>query len=191
MASYDFSKLRVLVVDDSENMRRLILAILRGLGMRRVVEASNGEQALDILCNHDCDLVITDWVMKPVDGLSLTKEIRTGEESKDPYMPVILVTGHTDRDSIVEMRDSGVHEILAKPISAQMVYDRIVKIIEKPRPFVFNSDYAGPCRRRRKDPLYVGPERRKAASGRIVQVDAAAMQRAKTAEPAPSPDTLN
>ena len=61
---------------------------------------------------------------------------------------------------VLEARDSGVNEILAKPISIKSLHSRLVSIIEQPRPFVKSKNYFGPCRRRSDDPKYAGPERR-------------------------------
>jgi len=66
---------------------------------------------------------------------------------------------------VVEARDAGVHEFLAKPLSAKGLYSRIRSIIERPRPFVRAGQYFGPDRRRRDNPSYMGGERRKADTG--------------------------
>jgi len=76
-----------------------------------------------------------------------------------------MLTGHTEMNRVVEARDAGVHEFLAKPISVKGLYSRIRSIIERPRPFVRAGLYFGPDRRRRDNPAYMGGERRKAVEG--------------------------
>ena len=66
-----------------------------------------------------------------------------------------IITGHTEFHRIHEARNAGVNEVLAKPISAQNLYGRVLSVIENPRPFVRSSDYFGPDRRRRD----LGPPR--------------------------------
>ncbi|MGB0671119.1 MAG: response regulator, partial [Rhodospirillales bacterium] len=67
---------------------------------------------------------------------------------------------HTEVARVTEARDAGIHEFLAKPISAQTLYRRIVSIIETPRDFIRAPGYVGPDRKRRDDSGYRGPERR-------------------------------
>jgi DNA-binding response OmpR family regulator len=86
--------------------------------------------------------------MFPIDGLEFTQMIRTAEDSPFPFVPIIMMTGHTDRTKVTAARDSGVNELVAKPISAKTLLDRIVAVIDRPRSFVKTSTYTGPCRRR-------------------------------------------
>jgi len=65
--------------------------------------------------------VITDWRMEPLDGLDLTRIIRTGEDSPNPFVPIIMLTGYTEVARVHEARDAGVTEFLAKPVSSSMV----------------------------------------------------------------------
>ena len=74
--------------------------------------------------------------------------------------PLVLMSGHTEQWRVNMARDAGVNEFLAKPISAKTLYDRILAVIEKPRPFVRTKNYFGPCRRRVNSRDYAGPERR-------------------------------
>jgi len=76
--------------------------------------------------------------------------VRTGEDSPNPFVPVIMLTGHTETSRVVEARDAGVNEFLAKPISANGLYRRIRAIIENPRLYIKNKGYFGPDRRRRQ-----------------------------------------
>ncbi len=105
-------------------------------------------------------MVIADWLMHPLDGLDFTRIVRTADDSKRPQTPIILMTGHTERENVVHARDAGVTEILAKPISARSLHDRIISVIINPRPFVLCQSYTGPCRRRQIVGTYAGPERR-------------------------------
>ena len=98
--------------------------------------------------------------MGPVDGLEYTNFIRTDSNSPDPFTPIILMTGHTDIRRVITARDTGVNELLAKPISARTLYDRILAVIEKPRPFVRTKLFFGPCRLRLNWEKYFGPEKR-------------------------------
>ncbi len=108
------------------------------------------------------DIILTEGKMAPLDGLDFVRLIRKGEDSPNPYLPIILLTGYTELERVTEARDAGVTEILAKPISIEALHSRIVSIIEKPRPFIKAKHYFGPDRRRgRRAERYEGPPRRK------------------------------
>ena len=85
--------------------------------------------------------------------------------------PVIMITGHSTLRHVEEARDAGVNEFLTKPVTARGVIDRICKIIDNARPFIRTSDYFGPDRRRRADPRYQGPWRRR-GDARILEDEA-------------------
>src|SRR5262249_37818176 len=125
-----------------------------------IVEAGSGQIALELLREKKCDLVLTDLAMKPMDGLQLTREIRQSERSVNPFMPIIMVTGHTEKHRVEAPRDAGVTEILAKPITPQSLFARIAEIVERPRAFVRSENYFGPDRRRKALEHYAGPWRR-------------------------------
>lgn len=157
----DLESIHVLVVDDNAHMRAIIVAILRGIGISRIKEAADGADALEAMRTVTPDLVFLDLNMAQIDGLEFTKMIRTAEDSPSPYVPIIMVTGHSDISKIIAARDVGVNEILTKPISAHSLLERINAVINNPRPFVTTPNYTGPCRRRANRKTYNGPLRRK------------------------------
>jgi len=152
--------LQVLIVDDNQHMRTIVATILDGVGVRKIRQAQNGAEALDVLRTWPVDLAIIDYAMEPLDGVEFTRMVRNAADSQNPYLPVILMTAHSDRTRIVEARDAGVFEIIVKPLTAKALMDRLHAIIERPRPFVRNDNFFGPDRRRQKDPSYSGPRRR-------------------------------
>ena len=160
MSDYNLASLRVLIVDDYQPMRHILRGILREWGVLELCEAANGREALDALNKFPADIVLTDYRMSPIDGLELAKTIRSGVAGVDPYLPILLITAYTKMHTIVQARDSGVNEFLAKPISAKLVYYRIRSMIEHPRPYVRAEEFFGPDRRRRILPV-TGKNRRK------------------------------
>lgn len=140
--------LSVLVVDDNKFMRTLVENICRGLGILKVVHTDLAETALKILSEREFDLLITDWHMEPMDGIELVIHLRTAPDSPNPYIPIIMLTGHGDRERVVEARDAGVNMFMAKPISAKAMYERLVWMINNPLPFIKSGAYFGPDRRR-------------------------------------------
>jgi len=158
--SMDLRDVSVLLVDDNANMRKVVSEILKAAGVRRVREAGDGLDALKIFQSQEIDLIFTDLMMHPVDGLAFIRWIRTSTASPNPYVPIIMMTGHATRQSLSDALMAGVTEFLAKPLTARGVMHRINEVVNNPRPFVRASDYFGPCRRRKIDHDFQGDERR-------------------------------
>jgi two-component system, chemotaxis family, chemotaxis protein CheY len=162
MAGYQLDRLSVLVMDDSETMRKLLKTMLRSFGIGKVKAVEDGSAALEIMrAGRSVDIAIADLAMKPMDGIQFLKILRNGEDSPNPMLPVILMTAHSERHLIEQARDAGVTEAVAKPISARALWQKLEAVIERPRQFIRSANYVGPDRRRRADPSYAGPERRK------------------------------
>jgi len=174
MISIDFSRLRFLVVDDNAHMRRIIRTLLHGFGARDVREAEDGAAGLEAVTNYAPDIIITDWAMPIFDGLELTQMIRQQGSTANPYVAVIMLTGHSERKRVMSARDAGVTEFLAKPISAKGLYQRIVSVVANPRSFVKTASYFGPDRRRAANPNYTGSERRKGGKSEVIKQTALA-----------------
>jgi CheY-like chemotaxis protein len=164
MVRIDFNRLRLLVVDDNPHMRRIVRTLLHGFGARDVFEAEDGATGLDAFTHNVPDIVLVDWAMPVFDGLELTKMIRQADANANPFVPIIMITGHTEKNRVTEARDSGITEFLAKPISAKALYLRIVNVVAHPRPFIKTANYFGPDRRRNANPNHPGPERRRASA---------------------------
>jgi CheY-like chemotaxis protein len=141
-------------------MRALLRSLLNSAGIRDILEANNGATALDVLREKKCDLVLSDLAMKPMDGLEFSRTVRTSGQSLNPFLPIIMITGHTEKQRVEAARDAGVTEFLAKPITAHSLFSRIAEIVERPRAFVRTESYFGPDRRRRTLETYAGPWRR-------------------------------
>jgi CheY-like chemotaxis protein len=161
MSEPGFENLKALIVEDNAHMRSLLRALLNALGVKDVSEASNGRMAIELLRERKSDLVLTDLAMKPMDGLEFTRYVRNSDHSPNPFVPIIMISGHTEKYRVEAARDAGVTEFLAKPITAHNLFARIAEIVERPRAFVRCDGYFGPDRRRHQNDDYAGPWRRK------------------------------
>lgn len=157
---FQFQKLSVLVAEDTIPMRKLLVNVLENLGIKNIYVASDGEQAFESFKKESQDIILTDWVMNPMDGIELTHEIRHNQKSPNRMAPVILITGYSAWPRVEKARDAGVTEFLVKPFTANDIARRIAHVITKPRNFIETDDFFGPDRRRRIDPTYSGPFRR-------------------------------
>ncbi len=154
------SKVRVLVVDANAHMRTIVSSVLIAVGVGHVRECADGAEALKTLEHWQTDIAIVDYRMAPIDGLEFTRLVRNAEDSVNPYLPIIMLTGDASRQMVLDARDAGVTEFVAKPMNAQAILDRLNNVIFKPRSFVKTADYFGPDRRRKQDESYNGPWRR-------------------------------
>lgn len=158
--SYTLDTISVLIIEDNKPMQDLTKNILNTFGFKEIYTAANGREGFMEFCRFSPDIVIADWMMKPVNGIELTELIRTHPDSPNPYVPVILMTGFSEKHRVLEARDRGVTEFLVKPFNARELYRRIAQVIEKPRQFVKADRFFGPDRRRTKNKSYEGPLRR-------------------------------
>jgi two-component system chemotaxis response regulator CheY len=140
-------ELKVLLVDDNEHMRAIVATILNGIGIVNVREACDGSEGLNALRHWPADIAIVDFRMEPMDGVDFTRLVRNAEDSANPYLPIIMMTGFADRPRVVEARDAGVTELVVKPVTARAIIDRLNAVVFRPRPFVRTADYFGPRRR--------------------------------------------
>jgi CheY-like chemotaxis protein len=160
MSGYRFDRLRLLVVDDNVHMRKLVVTILQAFGAAQIYESADAQNAWAIARETNPDVIFVDWMLEGMNGLELVRLIRTSPVSANPFVPIVMLTGYTQLDHVIQARDAGVNEFLAKPVSVKAIFSRLLSVIEHPRPYVRTTNYFGPCRRRRVREEYVGPERR-------------------------------
>jgi CheY-like chemotaxis protein len=159
----DLKALRLLIVDDNRHASEIVRSILASVGAQDIVMATTVERAFTLLQAEPFDLLIVDQNLgKGDEGIALVRRLRQDPKRVNPYLPVLMLTGYTEQRRVQAARDAGVSEFLSKPFTIMGLLQRIEAIIHQPRPFVKCHDYFGPDRRRRQDPDYRGPERRKA-----------------------------
>ena len=130
MKAYDLSQLRVTIVEDDRQMRAILSACLTAFGVTDIQSSADGREALSRLWLNPVDVVLTDWEMKPMSGIQLVRALRDEATSPRPDIPIIMITGHTQADKVLEARDSGVTMFLAKPIAPHALYARLAHVIE-------------------------------------------------------------
>lgn len=157
--------IHVLVVDDNKQMRFLVRSLLRAGGISKVTEASTGANAFEVMRGRPVDLIIVDWKMAPIDGLAFTQMVRRNPDSPNPFLPILMLTAHTETSRVTAARDAGVSGFVRKPISARLLFDRISNVLTDTRMFVRSDTFFGPDRRFGQDPHYAGPLRRDADRG--------------------------
>src|SRR5262249_8097453 len=134
-------------------------------------EAETAAEALEVLRESPVDLVLVDWKMRPVDGLEFTRMIRWESDSPNPYVPILMLTAHTEASRVAAARDAGVPGFLKKPISTRLLFDRISNALTDTRMFIRVDTFFGPDRRHGQSPWYRGPFRRGSDTGEVDTFD--------------------
>ena len=122
------AKRKILVVDDDPTMVKLINVNLK-LNNYSVVEATSGEQALDVLNSDPLDLVVLDIMMPGVDGWEVLKRIRGNPETQE--MPVILVTAKTQDSDVIRGWELGADEYVIKPFNPLLLVEVIKMVLDR------------------------------------------------------------
>jgi len=148
------------VVEDVRATRVIVRTILRSFGINDVVEAADGQEALSVLGQRHIDVVISDLCMEPMDGVEFTRRLRTPRNGLNPYVPVLMVSGHTEVARVRDAIAAGVTEFLAKPIIPANLEARLLAIVRSPKKRVSSKNYCGPDRRRSTRENHKGPRRR-------------------------------
>ena len=134
MADIDINNLRILVIDDEPFMRKLIIRVLYELEIVRVAEAGDGAEALEKVKDamNALDLIICDLEMPNMDGFEFVKRLREMTGFPNADIPVLIVTGHSDPESVKSAVEAGIHGYLVKPVSKQALEKRIVAALTSP-----------------------------------------------------------
>ena len=129
-------------------MRASLRDVLTAFRVQNIVFMSDGGRAWNELRNFQADLANVDWNMRPLSGPQSVRRARTGKDSQNQFLPVIMLTAYSERRRVMRGRDAGVTVFLVKPETLKRLYDRIAAIIETNRGFIRSKTYFGPDRRR-------------------------------------------
>jgi len=142
----------ILVADADQQLAGVLKMMLENMGFPNVEMTRSGADARDLLQQKLFDFLITEWNIHHLDGLALITQIRRGVVSPNPTLPIIMLTGRAERADVAMARDTGINEYVVKPFSAKTIYDRLERLIEKPRYFVAAPSFVGPDRRYKSTP---------------------------------------
>ena len=120
--------MKLLVVDDSSTMRRIIKNTLQRLGNKDILEAEHGLEAWGILeANSDINVLITDWNMPEMNGLELVKKVRAEQKYID--MPIIMVTTEGGKAEVITALKAGVNNYIVKPFTPQVLKEKLEDVL--------------------------------------------------------------
>lgn len=135
---------KVLIVDNEPYTRKVIRGLLVAIGVRNIFDASDGMEGLEAVKSVAPDIVLLDWEMPFIDGADFMRIVRSPETFPYADVPVIMLTGYSQKSRVLEAVRLGIHEYLLKPVSSQALRVRILSIINNPRPMVRKGKFYGP-----------------------------------------------
>ncbi|MDH4945056.1 response regulator [Sulfurimonas sp. C5] len=116
--------MKLLVVDDSSTMRRIIKNTLARLGYKDILEGADGVEGWNALdANPDIEMLITDWNMPEMNGLELVKKVRADERFTD--LPIIMVTTEGGKAEVITALKAGVNNYIVKPFTPQVLKEKL------------------------------------------------------------------
>ena len=124
----DFSAISFLIVDDQPFTRRIIRSILHGFGSREVYEAANCDEALELARTVMPHIIITDLIMPILSGVKLIGLLKA-PESPARQIPIIVLSGYLTKTTALAVTNSGVDELLVKPVSPKALYEHIARVV--------------------------------------------------------------
>lgn len=120
------TSIKVLIVDDFATMRRIVKGVLKQLGFLNIIEAEDGNAALEELRKEKIGLIVSDWNMPNMSGLDLLKAVRGDEKFKS--IPFIMVTAEGQKDNVIEAVKSGVSNYIIKPFTPETFNEKLQKV---------------------------------------------------------------
>ena len=118
----------IITVDDSSTMWRIIKNTLQKLGFETILEAGNGVEALEVMSKNKIDMIVTDWNMPEMDGLTFVKAVRAKDEYKD--LPILMITTEAAKEDILTALRSGVNNYVVKPFTPETLQEKVFKLLD-------------------------------------------------------------
>ncbi len=118
----------IITVDDSSTMRRIIKNTLQKIGFVSILEAGNGIEALEVMAKNKVDMIVTDWNMPEMDGLTFVKTVRQKEQYKDT--PILMITTEAAKEDILTALRSGVNNYVVKPFTPDTLQEKVFKLLD-------------------------------------------------------------
>ena len=119
----------ILIVDDQKTMLRINRYMLNQLGFTNIEDASDGAEAVEKANKKEFKLILSDWNMEPMDGLTFLKKIRSNAKTKD--VTFVMVTAETKAENVVAAKKAGVTNYIIKPFNAETLKAKLATVIGK------------------------------------------------------------
>lgn len=124
-----FEDVTALIVDDFGQMRLMLKVCLARLGIKKIIEAENGVNAIALLESNRVDLIISDWDMPRLDGLELLKHVRSNDANRS--IPFLMITAKPHKELVLEAVNAKVDHFLVKPFAMADLGEKVVEILRQ------------------------------------------------------------
>jgi two-component system, chemotaxis family, chemotaxis protein CheY len=124
----NYKSITCLIVDDLTIMRRYLKNALQDMGFIKIIEAEDGKIAYEKLEKGRIDFIITDWLMHDMDGIELSRHVRTNPNTKD--IPILMVTVKDKKKDVEDALQVGINDYIIKPFSIELLKKKINNIFE-------------------------------------------------------------
>jgi two-component system chemotaxis response regulator CheY len=116
--------MRIMLVDDSNTMRRIVLNQIKAVGMNDIIEATNGEEGLTLLAaNMPIDLIVLDINMPVLDGMAMLRKVRSDPKYKD--VKIVMVTSESEKTKVMDAIAAGANDYLVKPFTTENLLKKL------------------------------------------------------------------
>ena len=177
---------QILIVISSIRAGALMKRLFEHLGFKGLHIAHDASEAIQLLKNLHVHLIVTDADLQLAStnttittppkhdnqskqsGIHFVERLRHAPASPAPFIPVLMLMDQANKKSIFAARDAGVNEVVLKPLEARNFCERVIQMIDNPRPHITASTYRGPCRRRNNGPP-LGTEERRVREVRLIR----------------------
>jgi len=121
--------LKILIVDDSSTMRRIIANTLKKIGFNDIIQAKDGVEAWELYQKHKDEIsaILTDWNMPNMNGLELVTKIR----KVDQYIPIIMITTEGGKKEVIKALRAGVDNYIVKPFTPEVLKNKLSSIFNE------------------------------------------------------------
>lgn len=119
--------MNILIADDSTSMRMVIKDNLKMMGFDNIIEAKDGQEAINILRGNMVDLILCDWSMPNRTGIDVLKKVRGDNKLGDT--PFIMITVETKKENIMFALEMGVTDYIMKPFDTNTFSEKIKKVL--------------------------------------------------------------
>ncbi|MHA1568501.1 MAG: response regulator [Alphaproteobacteria bacterium] len=153
MSEHDlnFDNVRVALLDRNMSMRRLIRSSLNSIGFSSITECRNTADLVAMVRTGEPDMIMIDIDAETEPICEIIREIRIGNLGENPFIIIIALTWHPEREVINQTLSAGADDVVTKPVSASILSERVTNLAHNRREFVVTESYIGPERRMRPD----------------------------------------
>lgn len=150
----------IVIVEDDDQMAAIVRQVLEKAKIGPVVAFGDGLAAFRWLARTGNAMALVDWQLPGMSGLGLVEMIRSHPGSRNPFLPVSMLTARNQRADVVRALNAGANGFLVKPISPRRLIEHVAGVLARPSAFILTRDYFGPDRRRASPGISVPGERR-------------------------------